>query len=104
MGAGGKGQTACVRRALLQSWLKEGPTRPFREGGAHHREHASLCRPLGNHLEELSGDFCVGREAGWSGSRAFLVLTFEDFNSLKSRDSSKIPVGLHQDSMIVCLG
>lgn len=43
----------------------------------------------------------MGREAGWNGSRAFLVLTFEDFNSLKSRDSSKIPVGLNQDSIII---
>lgn len=64
--------------------------------------YASLYRLLcwGTTDSSHTRDFCMGREAGWNASRSFLVLTFNSFNCLRSRGSSKISVGLHQDSML----
>ena len=55
---------------------------------------------LGNHHQLYRG-FLQGWKARGNSSRSSLVLTFDDCHSLKSRASFEIPVGLHQDSVIV---
>lgn len=55
---------------------------------------------LGTTTKTYAGDFCVESKAGWGGYRSFLVLTFDDFNHLRSRDGS---FGLHQGPTMACL-